>query len=192
VEILNMIYPSIGPSGAEGQRFLLYQHKPMWQAASEFVPLLDVPEQAEAPAADPADPKEAFKTGVGLYYRLKRPGQPTDFEGFKRCIRLMGSVQKSDQSTGQLRWGASMLAARIASEVLSEFDQARTYYMLAQNRALPNSVEAMIAGYALADVYVHQGDRSQASRQAQDLVKKFAAHRDSHVYQRAAAIAQAR
>jgi hypothetical protein len=192
IGVLNLIYPSIGPSGAEGKRFLVYQHKPMWAAAAEFAPLLDCPEQADLPPADPTDPMAAFQAGVGLFYRLKKPGQPTHFEGFKRCERLMTAAFGSDEATGQLRWGAAMLAGRIASQTLSEFGRARKHFELAKGLALPGSVEEMIAVYCLADTSVHQGQQDRAVRLAQGLVNQFAGHRASHVYERASALAQPR
>ncbi len=192
VDVLNLIYPSIGPSGSEGRRFLVYQHKPVWSAAAEFVPLLDCSERADLPPADPTDPIAAFQASVGLFYRLKKPGQPTDFEGFKRCERLMTVALRSEASTGQLRWGAAIMAGRIASQTLSEFTRARKHFEQAKGLALPGSVEEMIAVYCLADTSLHQGQRDHAVRLAQGLVQQFATHRASYVYERASALTQPR
>jgi len=189
VDVLHMIYPSIGPSGGEGQRFLLYQHEPMWAAAGEFAPLLDCPDRAKPPPTDPADPTAAFQAGVGLVYRLRRPGQQTDFEGFRRSERLMAAAYQSDRASGQLRWGAAMLAGQIAAETLSEFARAQKHYEQARAAALSGSVEAMIAVYYLADTCVHEGQRDRAAQIAQGFAEKFAAHRASRIYERASALA---
>jgi len=191
-DLLHRVYPSIGPSGAEDQRFLVYQYEPMWSAASEFVSLLDCPEVAQVPPADPADPVAALKTGVGLLYYLNRPGQPTDFAGFKRVRRLMETAMHSDQASGQVRWGAAMLAGRITAETFSEFVEARKYFELAAGYALPGSVEEMIAAYGVADTYRQEGQRQQAAQLARSLVKKFTAHRTSYLYQQAMELAMPR
>jgi hypothetical protein len=188
VDLLNMIYPSIGPSGGEGQRFLVYQQELMWAAAAEFVHLIDCPVRASLPPADPTDPKEALGMGVGLFYHLREPGQPTDFDGYRRCLRSMEATYGSDRASGQLRWGSAVLAGRIAAEVLSDFPRARRYFEQAKGFALPGSVEEMIAVYFLADTRVHEGKREEAVRLAQGLVTQFAAHRASYVYERALAL----
>ncbi|MBN1341468.1 MAG: hypothetical protein JXQ73_02250 [Phycisphaerae bacterium] len=190
VDVLNRIYPSIGPSGAEGQRFLLYQYQPMWSAASDFIPLVDCAPVAAPPAADPTDPMAAFQLALGLYYHLKQPGQATDFEGYRRCLRLLQSAYQSSQASGQLRWGAAVFAGQVAVEALSEFDQARRHFESAKGSALPGSVEEMIAAYLLADLRIHEGQKEAAAKLAQDLCKQFVAHRASHVYERAVAMAQ--
>jgi len=189
VDVLQMVYPSIGPSGGEGQRFLLYQHEPMWAAAAEFAPLLDCPDRAKPPPTDPADPTAAFQAGVGLVYRLRRPGQQTDFEGFRRSEQLIAAACQSDRASGQLRWGAAMLAGQIAAETLSEFARAQKHYEQARAAALPGSVEAMIAVYYLADTCVHEGQRDRAVQIARGFAKQFAAHRASRIYERASALA---
>lgn len=188
-DVLHQVYPSIGPSGAEGQRFLVYQHEPMWSAASEFVPLLDCPELTEAPSVTPAEPMAAFQAAVGRLYHLKQPGQPTDFDGFKKCTALLASVVESKQASGQLRWGAAILAGRVLAETLSDFAQARARFTQAKGLALPGSIEEMIAGYDLAETYEHEGQEGQAATIARELVKTFTAHRSSCVYERALGLA---
>lgn len=191
-DLLQLIYPSIGPSGAEDQRFLVYQYEPMWTAASEFVHLLDCPETAQPPPADPGDPVVAIKTGVGFLYHLNKPGQRTDFAGYKRVRRLMEVAMNSDQASGQARWGSAMLAGRVCAEILSQYADARKYFELALGYALPGSVEEMVAAYCVAETYRRQGQRQQAARLAEALVKKFAAHRDSHIYEQAVEMAKTR
>jgi hypothetical protein len=191
-DLLHLIYPSIGPSGAEDQRFLVYQDEPTWAAASEFAPLLDAPEITEAPPVDPSDPVTAMKTGVGLLYRLNQPGQQTDFAGYRRVRRLMETAVNSAQASGQLRWGAAILAGRVSTERLHLFAEARKYYELAQGHALPGSVEEMIAAFLIADAYRRDNQRQQATQLARALVRKFVAHRASYLYEQAAEMAVAR
>ncbi len=190
VDVLHAVYPSIGPSGGEGQRFLVYQHEGMWSAAGEFAPLLDCPERAQAPPAAPSNPLEAFQAGVGLYYRLKQPGQATDFKGFRECVRLMIRAARADNASGQLRWGAALLAGQVAEETLSEFAEARQYFELSKRLALPGSVEEMISVYSVADTYVHEGRRADAVRLARSIVQQFAPHSASVVYERASALSK--
>lgn len=184
-DVLNLVYPSIGPSGGEGQRFLVYQYEPMWSAATEFVSLLDAPDITEVPSAAPTEPIAAFRTAVGVFSHFKQPGQPTNFEAFKRCIDFMISISDSKAASGQLRWGAALLAGRIASGNMSDFAQARKCYEKSKQLALPGAVEEMISDYHLADTYAHQGQRSHAVSLARELVRKFTAHRASCVYERA-------
>lgn len=187
-DLLHRIYPSVGPSGGENQRFLVYQHEPMWLAATDLVPLLDCSEVAEPPPADPADPQAAFQLAVGMVYRLSRPGQSTDFEKYERCLRLLNAVIRSERSSGQLRWASAVLAGRIATETLSDFARATRFFQTAKGSALPGSVEEMISVYCLADVHVHQGQKKQAVELAQRLAKQFPAHRNSALYERAVAM----
>ncbi len=191
-DMLQLIYPSVGPSGAEEQRFLVYQDEPTWAAATELIPLLDCPDVAQPAAADPSDPTVAIKLGVGLFYQLSKPGQTTNFLGFKRVQRLMEAAMNSSMASGQMRWCAAMLAGRVSAETLSEFTQARKYFDLAIGYALPGSVEEMIATYCQADLYRHEGNRQQAAKLAENLVKKFSAHRESYLYQQAMELAKPR
>lgn len=186
VNVLGMLYPTIGASGSPGQRFLVYQHQPMWTAAAEFAPLLDCPERANVPPADPGGASDAFALAVGMMYRRIEPGQPTDFEGLKRCVRLFEQVYKTSGISGQLQWGAALLAGRIQAEMLSEFAQAQANYERAKGFALPGSVEEMIAVYAIADACLRDGREDRGLALAESLLKQFVQHRSSRVYELAA------
>jgi len=192
VDVLNMIYPSIGPSGADDQRFCVYQCERLWTVAAQFVPLLDCAERTELPGQETASPVAAFRAGVGLLYHLMQPGQPTDFEGYGQILRLMETTYRSSQASGQLQWGAAMLAGRIAAETLSEPKRARTYFVQAKTFALPESAEEMVAEYYLADAHLREGQRDQAVELAGKLLERYAAHRASYLYERAAVLAKSR
>ncbi len=186
VNVLGMLYPSIGASGSPGQRFLVYQHGPMWSAAAEFAPLLDCPERTNVPPTDPAGANEAFELALGMVYRLAEPGQPTDFEGLKRCVRLLQQVYTTQGVSGQLQWGAAVLAGRVQADLLSEYAPAQSSFERAKGFALPGSVEEMIAVYGIAETSLRAGRQERGLMLAKSLLEQFARHRPSRVYELAA------
>jgi hypothetical protein len=178
-----MLYVAVGVGGGSEQQYLVYQSASMWKAAGAMAAKLDVKMAAESSMGAPGGYEDAFRKGVALAMKALRPGRLDEaaLNNAESCLKV---AVVADAAPDKLRWAAAILAGKLLAELGFQFDQANTYYQLAEGYVPDGSLERMIALYHQADVLQQDGRSGDALPLLKGVVRDFAAHAETNVYQR--------
>ncbi len=180
--VLGRLYCPVGMQG-QSRFVIVYGSQQEWQAAAEFVRLIDVaaaPDTGE-PAAGP--PIEDFQRAVAALMAASRLGA-VDRPGLAKAAAAFERIAGSEQAPGELRWAGAMLASDLYARAVFDYARAQQLYMAAAGIAPAGSVEQMNALYQRARTDLANGRKDRADPLFATVVSQFTAYRQSEVYQR--------
>jgi hypothetical protein len=177
--LLAELYPPVGPGGTRHRYYLVYQSPASMQAAASLAAQLDVGAEGIATGTE-LEPLEAFRAAVPLYYELARQGSSSPLAD--EVLARLELAAGSDQVADVLRWVSAMLAGTIHADYRADSTAQKQMFLAARRAAPADSLEAFLAGAALADWYDENGSPAKAEDLAKKLVVEFQRFNDTTVY----------
>jgi hypothetical protein len=184
-QVIAQWFVPIGMGGGDHQHYLIYQDADEYRAAIAAVPWVDVAPGSEGSAA-PLGP------AIRMLLDTLRAGAAPTRESVNKCQTELARIAFAVDAKPSVAWAAGMLAGRLASDHLFQFETARTYFDAAAKQAAPDSVERLAALWARAESFDLGGDTPAARRECERIVREFAGHPRSQAVMRASAVQASR